>query len=77
MAVQIQRQFPARARAFQVLTTPIEGLLTPVAYGEAGDSCYAICLAPPAPSLLARLRPWSEAELMECVLRPVAHMLEH
>ena len=31
MAVQIQRQFPARARAFQVLTTPIEGLLTPMA----------------------------------------------
>ena len=76
MAVQIQRQFPARARAFQVLTTPIEGLLTPVAYGEAGDSCYAICLAPPAPNLLARLRPWSEAELIECVLRPVARMLE-
>jgi hypothetical protein len=76
MAVQIQRQFPARSRAFQVLTTPIEGLLTPVAYGEAGDSCYAICLAPPAPSLLARLRSWSEAELMECVLRPVARILE-
>jgi len=76
MAVQIQWQFPARSRAFQVLTTPIEGLLTPVAYGEAGDSCYAICLAPPAPNLETRMRPWSEAELMECVLRPVARMLE-
>ncbi len=39
--------------------------------------CYAICLAPPGASLLGRSRPWPEAELLECVLRPVAHVLEH
>src|SRR5271155_3375167 len=66
MAVQLQRQFPARPRAFQVLATPIDGVLTPLAHGEAGDGCYAICLAPPGPNLLARPRLWSEAELLEC-----------
>jgi eukaryotic-like serine/threonine-protein kinase len=82
MAVRIQRQLPIRPRALQALQTPIVGLLTPVAYGatsaagSAEDACYMICLAPPGPSLVGRTRPWPEAELLECVLRPAAHVLE-
>jgi hypothetical protein len=77
MAVRLDRCLPPRPRAFQALVTPIDGLLTPVAYGPAGDTCYAICLAPPGPSVLSRKRPWPEAELLDCVLRPAAHVLEH
>jgi eukaryotic-like serine/threonine-protein kinase len=77
MAIQLHRQLPARPRAFPALVTPIEGLLTPLAYGSMGDACYAICLAPPGPSVQSRSRPWPEAELLECVLRPAAHVLDH
>ncbi len=76
MAIQLDRQLSPRPLAFQVLTTPIEGLLTPVSYGAADDSCYAICLLAPGPPIAARQKPWPEAELLECVLRPVAHVLE-
>jgi eukaryotic-like serine/threonine-protein kinase len=77
MAVQLHRQIPARAHALQVLLTPIEGLLTPVAHGAAGNAGYAICLAPPGPAVQHRTHPWTEAELLQCVLRPAAHVLEH
>ena len=76
MAIQLNRQWPARPRAFQALAMPIEGLLTPMAYGPAGNVGYAISLAPPGPSVQDRSRPWPEAELLERVLRPVAHVLE-
>ena len=49
---------------------PIEGLLTPMAYGPAGNACYAICLAPPGPSVQDRSRPWPEAELLELRASP-------
>src|SRR5580704_11352857 len=84
MAVRVQRQFPPRPRPLQLLpSASIDGLLAPVAYGSspapgaAEEACYMICLAPPGPSLLGRPRPWPEPELLECVLRPVAHVLEH
>jgi eukaryotic-like serine/threonine-protein kinase len=76
MAIQLRRQVPPRPRAFQVLATPIEGLLTPEAYGPAGDACYAVCLAPSGPSVQSRSRPWPETELLDCVLRPAARVLE-
>jgi hypothetical protein len=76
MAIQLHRQWPPRPRAFQALTAPIDGLLTPVAYGSVGNVCYAVCLAPPGPSVQGRLRPWPESELLDCVLRPAAHVLE-
>jgi hypothetical protein len=77
MALPIRREFPPRARAFQALAKPIDGLLTPLAYGAAGNACYAICPAPPGPGVLVRPRSWPEAELLECVLRPIALVLEH
>ena len=76
MAIQLDRRLPPRPRAFQVLATPIEGLLTPIVCGHARDACYALCLAPPGPSVQTRERPWSEAELLTCVLRPAARVLE-
>ena len=76
MAIQLHRGIPARPRVFQTLVAPIEGLLTPVALGPAGNACYAICLAPPGPSVKSRSRQWPEAELLDCVLRPLAHVLE-
>jgi eukaryotic-like serine/threonine-protein kinase len=83
MAIQVHRLLPPRPRALQALSVPIDGLLTPLAYGvttgEAGsteEAGYVICLTPPGPSLLARPRPWPEAELLEAVLRPAARVLE-
>lgn len=76
IAVQMQRQFAPRPRLMQVLATPIGGLITPVAYGSAADGCFSIATAPPGPNLLARPEAWAEAELLDCVLRPVAHVLE-
>ncbi len=73
MAIQLHRRKPPRPRAFQALAAPIDNLLTPLAYGPVGDACYAICPAPPGASVLGRSRPWPEAELLECVLRPAAH----
>ena len=77
IAIQVQRQFAARSRVIQALAKPIDGLLAPIAWGSAGDTCYAIATAPSGPNLLARTGAWSEAELLECVLRPIAHILEH
>lgn len=83
VAVRIQRQFQPRPRALQSLQASVDGLLTPVAYGAVADpgggeqACYMICVAPPGPALSARGQPWSETELLECVLRPVAHVLEY
>jgi hypothetical protein len=77
MAIQLHRRKPPRPRAFQALAAPIDNLLTPLAHGPVGDACYAICPAPPSASVLGRSRPWPEAELLECVLRPAALMLVH
>ena len=77
MAIQLHRQKPPRPRAFQALAAPIDNLLTPLAHGPVGDACYAICLAPPGASVLGDHNPGRNTELLECVLRPAAHMLEH
>ena len=81
IAIQVRRDLPPRARALQVLATPIGGVLSPLAHGPApgprGEAGYfVICPAPPGPSLAGRLRPWSEAALIAHVLRPAAMALE-
>lgn len=76
VAVQMQRHLSPRPRLLQALSTPIDGMLAPMGYGGEGDACYAIATAPPGPNLLARPGAWAESELLECVLRPVAHVLE-
>ncbi len=81
MAVQVARGWPARARALSALAgPPARNLLSPLAHGPAatpsGDIGYfVICPAPPGPSLEATLRPWSETELIEAVLKPTALLL--
>jgi eukaryotic-like serine/threonine-protein kinase len=81
IAIQVRRDMPPRARALQMLTTPIDGVLTPLAHGPApgprGEPGYfVVCPAPPGPPLAGRLRPWTEAALIAQVLRPLALTLE-
>jgi hypothetical protein len=81
MAIPVARGWPARARVLTALTgTPVRHLLYPLAHGVAtmpsGDNgYYVVCPAPPGPSLQASLRPWSESELIEQVVKPVAQVL--
>ena len=82
MAVQSLPGSPPRAMALNaMLGWSDEGLLAPLAHGPArgaqGESAwFVVSAAPPGPSLAAALRPWSEHELLECVLRPAATVLE-
>lgn len=81
LAVQVQRQAPVRALALQTLTRPIDGLLSPLAYGRApgplGQPGYfVVSRAPPGPPLAGQLRPWPEAALLDQLLRPAALVLE-
>ena len=82
MALPVQRRAPPRVKPLQVLKSPVSGLLSPVAHGVGaapnGDTAYYIITnAPPGPSLDQDLRPWSEAALLDTVLRPVAQVLDH
>ncbi len=88
MAIRIARQAPARAAAVSTLiNAAIPGMLCPVGYGPAntpdgGLAPYLVCIAPPGPALWQDLNPdvarapWSEAELIGRLLRPVAHALD-
>ena len=81
VAIQVRRDQSPRARSLQMLATPIDGVLTPLAHGPApgprGEAAYFIvCPAPPGPPLAGRLRPWPEAALIAQVLRPIALVLE-
>ena len=81
IAVQVRRSLPPRARALQALAVPLEGLVTPIAHGHAAvpgaeETGYVIYQAPPGRSLAASLRPWTEAELLEHIVRPVSQVLE-
>jgi hypothetical protein len=81
IAIQVRRDLPPRPRALQMLTAPIDGILTPLAHGPApgprGEAGYfVVCPAPPGPPLAGHLRPWPEAALIAHVLRPIAMALE-
>jgi hypothetical protein len=85
MAVRASPGAPPRANALARLEGElIPGLLTPLAHGpgpapEGGETYYVICPEPPGPSLAAltaNSSPWSEAEILQYVLRPAAHVLE-
>ncbi|HJS85303.1 MAG TPA: hypothetical protein VJ779_07565, partial [Acetobacteraceae bacterium] len=82
MGVQVARAMPARAEALRALAGMTEGLLGPLAHGagpaeNAGEEAYyVICPAPPGPSVAGAPRAWGGAELIECLLRPAAHVLE-
>lgn len=78
MAVQVQAGWPARAPLLSATATaPISNLLVPLGHGPApmpsGDTGYfVICQAPPGRPLLADLRPWSENDLVELLVKPAA-----
>ena len=82
MAVQSAPGAPPRAMALNALVGwDRDGLLVPVAHGPApgaqgGAAWFVVSAAPPGPSLAATLRPWSEPDLLEQVLRPAALALE-
>jgi hypothetical protein len=81
MAVQSTPGAPPRAMALNALAGWSEdGLLAPLAHGPGqgarGEAAwFVVSAAPPGPSLAAALRPWSEPELLEFVLRPAAAVL--
>lgn len=81
MAVSVSRGWPARVRALGAIATlGTPWVLPPLAHGPAplpsGEVGYfVICPAPAGNSLLADLRPWSEADLTEFVLKPMASAL--
>ena len=81
MAIPVARGWPARARVLTSLVgTPVRNLLGPLAHGAAtmpsGDNGYfVICPAPPGPSLQTSLRPWSESDLIEQIVKPAAQVL--
>lgn len=81
MAVLVSRQAPARAMVLGSASAKLPGMLAPLAFGAApgpdsADSGYVICALPPGPALAEGLRPWSDAALIEQVLKPVALALE-
>lgn len=85
MAVQIAPLAPARGRAFSALATPPPHILAPLAMQPAtrpdgAEAGFVICTAPPGPSLAnclaGGMAPWSEADLCDRLLRPVAVALE-
>ena len=81
MAVQSAPGAPPRAMALNALAGwTDDGLLVPLAHGPGhgarGEAAwFVVSAAPPGPSLAAALRPWSEPELLEFVLRPAAAVL--
>ncbi len=82
MAVQVRPGWPPRAGALAHLAAAtIPALLVPLAHGpgpagNGGEAYYVICRPPPGPSLATPGRSWSEQELIDLVLRPVAAALE-
>ncbi|HEX4260722.1 MAG TPA: hypothetical protein VHY76_06445, partial [Acetobacteraceae bacterium] len=90
MAVQARLSLPPRARVITTLHgARIDGVLLPFAAGpgpERSDApgalpgavpsgAWVVCPAPPGPPLTLE-RPWTETELIDCVLRPIAAALD-
>ncbi len=92
MAVLVDAGHQPRSNAIVSLSqNPVLGLLNPIGAGNQNTTgqkqSYVICTAPPGPSLQAQLRQgdakgkiaagrMSDLEIIETVLRPVAHALD-
>jgi hypothetical protein len=84
-ALACRPDLPPRTQAMAALgTSAIDGLLTPAAMlparlpGAARESLLVVMALPPGPPILTsatRCRPWSETELIQDLLRPVARLL--
>ncbi len=81
MAIPCGASVPPRAAAIAALKGwTHEGMLAPLAHGAVSgpggrDVWCVVSHAPPGPSLAATPRVWSEAELLDLVLRPAAMVL--
>ncbi len=80
IAIQMLRRLPARAGAIAALGRPIDHLMHPVAHGAAPGpdghvENFILCPAPPGPSLARAPHTWSEAALLDLLLRPAAQVL--
>jgi len=86
MALLVRREAPLRTQAVNALSAmPIDGILTPLAHGPAMGpggmpGWFVVTQAPPGAPLwaegMAAAAPWHEQELLNELLRPVAHALE-
>ncbi len=85
MAVQVPPLAPPRAQALALLAqAQIESVLLPLAHGPAtppggAPAWFVVSQAPPGtpvwPAGALTQRPWSEEELLDCLLRPAAAAL--
>lgn len=87
MAVQAASHTPARPLPINALASlAIEDLLLPIAHGRAPagqgvHACFVVMPKPPGPPLWPSHKPpqshplWSERDLLDCVLRPLAQAL--
>src|SRR5271166_3948247 len=81
MAIAVQPLAPPRAAAIDILqASPVDGVLVPIAHGVAPvppdrQGYFVVSPAPPGPPLSARLRVWSETELLDQALRPAVQAL--
>ncbi len=86
VAMQVAPGAPPRAQALSLLAvTSLERVMGPLGQGAAPDAAgqpawFVVCRVPPGPALwpanAPAPRPWSDAELLDCLLRPVAAALE-
>ncbi|MCC6716948.1 MAG: hypothetical protein IT555_03615 [Acetobacteraceae bacterium] len=81
MALLVRRDAPLRVHAVNSLAAmPIDGILTPVAHGPAPGpggvpGWFVVAPAPPGPPLAVGVA-WRDHDLLQNLLRPVAHALE-
>ena len=81
MAVRANVHAPARAAALSALiTAPVEHVMTPIAHGAAGSGYFVVCPMPPGAPIwspgASGVPPWTEAALLDDLLRPAAMALD-
>ncbi len=82
MGVLVRPWHPPRAAAMAALVdAAADGVLMPLAHGPGPSDnrqpgYFVICPAPPGPPVAEGLRPWSEAELLNLLLRPAVSALQ-
>ena len=77
MAIQLGRRWPPRARALQTLAVPNRGPAHAHCIRSRWRRLLLDLRGATGAKCAGRSRPWPEMELLECVLRPAAHVLEH
>ncbi len=77
MAVRVRDHAPARASELLALvSSPVEHVMTPLAHGAAGSGYFVICPLPAGAPISASATAWSEAALLDDLLRPAAVALD-